>query len=93
MTSVIVLRDERAAGLVEPSTDGSAERTPPPAAPLRAVLNVSRPLQSWRWTSALVVPFELLAVAWSVPLAILLVMMPVGLALAAVVWVGRQIFR
>jgi hypothetical protein len=92
MTSVIVLRDERAAGLVAPSTDGSAERTPP-AAPLRAVLNVSRPLQSWRWTSALLVPFELLAVAWSVPLAILLVMMPVGLALAAVVWVGRQIFR
>jgi len=94
MTSVIALRDERAAGIVGSSTDGSAEGTPPATTPVPAyVLNVSRPIQSWRWTTALLVPFELLAVAWIVPLAILLVMMPVGLALAVVVWIGRTIFR
>jgi hypothetical protein len=57
------------------------------------VLSVNRPIRSWRWTSVLLVPFELLAVAGSVPLAILLVMLPVGLALAVVVWVGRLILR
>jgi hypothetical protein len=93
MTSVIALRDERAAGIVGPATGGreaTPAATPHPSA---YVLSVNRPLQSWRWTSVLLVPFELLAVAWTVPLAILLVMLPVGLALAVVVWVGRLILR
>jgi hypothetical protein len=37
-------------------------------------------------------PFELLTVAWTAPLVILLLMLPIGLAVALAVWVARQIF-
>ena len=36
-------------------------------------------------------PVELLALAWSVPLAILVIMVPVGLAVSGVLWLGRLI--
>ena len=36
-------------------------------------------------------PLELLALAWTAPLAILLVMLPIGLAVALVLWVVRLI--
>ena len=57
------------------------------------VVDVSRPLQPWRWRSVLVAPFELLLLAWSVPVLILLVMVPIGLVLAAALVVGRLILR
>jgi hypothetical protein len=41
----------------------------------------------------LLVPLELLAVAWSVGFVVLLLMVPIGLALAGFLWVGRAIFR
>ncbi len=56
-----------------------------------SVLNVSRRVQPWRWTSVLAAPLELLALTWSVPLVMLVVMASVGLAMTSLVWLGRQI--
>jgi hypothetical protein len=56
------------------------------------VMDVSRPVAPRRWTAMVMAPFELLAVAWTAPLVILLLMLPIGLAAALAVWVARQIF-
>jgi hypothetical protein len=56
-----------------------------------AVLDVSRRAIPWRWGGVLLAPLELLAVAWSVPVVMLLVMVPIGLALSGLLWVGRFI--
>jgi hypothetical protein len=56
-----------------------------------SVLDVSRPVQSWRWTSVPVAPLELVVVAWSVPFMMLGVMVPVGLALSSLLWLGGQV--
>lgn len=53
------------------------------------VVDVSRPLLPWRWTSMLRAPLELLAVVWSVPLLILLVGSPLVLAVALVYRIVR----
>lgn len=53
------------------------------------VVDVSRPVLPRRWTSVPLAPVELLAVAWSVPLVILLVGIPIALAVALVNWAGR----
>ena len=53
------------------------------------VLDVSRPAEPWRWTSVLLAPVELLGLAWSVPAIILLIVVPIGLALAGAFWLGR----
>ena len=45
----------------------------------------------WRWTSLLLAPLELMVVAWTIPLAIFLIMVPVGLALASLLWLGNVI--
>ena len=55
------------------------------------VINVSRPVAPRRWTAMAMAPFELLAVAWTAPLVILLLMLPIGLAVALVLWVIRLI--
>ena len=55
------------------------------------VVDVSRPATPWRWQSSLQAPIELLALAWGIPLIILLLIAPVGLALAGVLWVGRLV--
>jgi hypothetical protein len=46
---------------------------------------------SWRWTSLLLAPLEFIVVAWTIPLAIFLIMVPVGLALASLLWLGEVI--
>jgi hypothetical protein len=56
-----------------------------------SVLDVSQGGLPWRWTSVLVAPLEVVAVAWSVPLVILAVMLPVGLSVSSLLWLGRQI--
>jgi hypothetical protein len=58
-----------------------------------AYLDVTRPVTPWRWTSVLLAPVELVALAWSVPVLMLLVMVPIGLTLAGALWVGRLILR
>jgi hypothetical protein len=59
-------------------------------APYRGgVIDVSRPATPWRWTSVVRLPFELLAVAWGAGLLIVLLVLAVGLVLAAVLWVVR----
>ena len=57
------------------------------------VIDVSRPVTPWRWTNSLQAPIELLALAWGIPLLILLLIVPVGLALAAALWIGRLVVR
>lgn len=56
------------------------------------VVDARRSTTPWRWTSILLAPVELLALAWSVPFLILLIMVPIGFTLATVLWIGRQIF-
>ena len=55
-------------------------------------VDVSRPVMPWSWRSSLQAPIELLALAWGIPLLIMLMMVPVGLALAAALWVARLVF-
>ena len=55
------------------------------------VVDVSRPTPPRRWQDMLA-PFELLGLAWSVPILVLAVMLPIGALAAVAVWIGRQIF-
>ena len=57
------------------------------------VVDVSRPSTPWNWRAVLLAPLELLLVAWSVPVVILLIVAPIGLAIAALLWVGRLMVR
>ena len=57
------------------------------------VVDVSRPVTPWRWQSSLQAPIELLALAWGIPLVVLLLILPVGLALAGALWIGRFVVR
>jgi hypothetical protein len=57
------------------------------------VVNVSRPVKPWHWTSILLAPIELLGLAWSVPILVLLVMLPIGLVLAGALWAARLILN
>jgi hypothetical protein len=41
----------------------------------------------------LLAPLELLVVAWSVPVVILLIAAPIGLTIAALLWLGRLMVR
>jgi hypothetical protein len=56
------------------------------------VIDVSRPVAPFHWSSLVLAPIELLALAWSVPVIIMLLMAPVGLAIAIAFWVGRFVF-
>jgi hypothetical protein len=57
------------------------------------VVDVSRPSTSWSWRAVLLAPLELLVVAWSVPVVILLIAAPIGLAIAVFLWLGRFMVR
>jgi hypothetical protein len=57
------------------------------------VVDVSRPSTPWSWRTVLLAPFELLVVAWSVPVVILLIAAPIGLAIAVFLWLGRLMVR
>jgi hypothetical protein len=57
------------------------------------VVDVSRPSPPWSWRSVLLAPLELLVVAWSVPVVILLIAAPIGLGIAVVLWLGRLVVR
>lgn len=66
-----------------------------PPAIVRApyIVDVGQPTARWRWSSVVMAPLELLTVAWSVGLGILLIMVPIGVVLAGILWAGRAIFR
>jgi hypothetical protein len=57
------------------------------------VVDVSRPSTTWSWRAVLLAPLELLVVAWSVPVVILLIAAPIGLAIAVFLWLGRLMVR
>jgi hypothetical protein len=72
----------------------ATDRLPRGLTPASATyVDVSRPVTPWRRTNVLLAPLEALALAWSVPFLILLVMVPLGLALASALWFGRLILR
>ena len=56
-----------------------------------AVIDVSRPVVPWSWRDVFLAPMELLALAWTVPLLVLLALLPFGLVIAGAVWLGRMI--
>jgi hypothetical protein len=58
-----------------------------------ATKDVSRPYIPWGWTSILLAPLELLMLASAVPAVVMLVMLPVGLALAGILWVSRVLLH
>ena len=67
-------------------------RRVPTAASPTYVKDVSRPITPFRWSSLVQAPIELLALAWSVPVLVMLLMLPIGLALAGALWVSRFVF-
>lgn len=75
------------------SATNSAPAPPPTLARASGVIDVSRPVTPWRWMDVLQGAGELLAVAWSVPLVVLLVMVPIGFAAASALWIVRLILR
>jgi hypothetical protein len=53
------------------------------------IVDVSRPIQPWNWTTVLLAPLQLLAVVWSVPFVILMVGIPFVFAVSLIYRVGR----
>lgn len=70
------------------AADGLTSTSPLPM----AVINISRPVEPWSWRDLFLAPVELLALAWGVPLLVLLALLPVGLVIAGAVRLGRMIF-
>jgi hypothetical protein len=56
-------------------------------------VNVSRPVTPWRWTDVALAPVQAVALAWGVGSLVLLVIVPVGLALAGALWFSRLVLR
>jgi hypothetical protein len=56
-----------------------------------AVINISRPDVPSRWRDVLLAPVELLALAWGLPLLVLLALLPFGLVIAGAVRLARMI--
>jgi hypothetical protein len=60
-----------------------------PAAVRRASMDISRPTRPWRWSTTLVDSVSLLALVWSVPVAVMAVAVPIALAIALVLRIAR----
>jgi hypothetical protein len=56
-----------------------------------AVINISPAVVPWSWRDVLLAPVELLALAWGVPLLVLLALLPFGLVIAGAIRLGRMI--
>lgn len=76
-----------------PSVEGAKGPITAGAARAGYLVDVSRPAQPWQWRNVLLAPFELLAVAWSIPFIILVIGIPVVLLVALVHAVGRFFVR
>jgi mannose/fructose/N-acetylgalactosamine-specific phosphotransferase system component IIC len=53
------------------------------------VVSVSRPEVAWRWTSVILIPLEILAMAWTAPFVILAVGIPIAVAVSLLNGIGR----
>jgi len=56
-----------------------------------AVIDISRAVVPWNWRDVFLAPVELLALAWGVPLLVLLALLPFGLVIAGAIRLGRMI--
>jgi len=56
-----------------------------------AVINISRAVVPWSLRDVFLAPVELLALAWGVPLLVLLALLPFGLVIAGAIRLGRMI--
>jgi hypothetical protein len=56
-----------------------------------AIINISRAVVPWSWRDVFLAPVELLALAWGVPLLVLLALLPFGLVIAGAIRLGRMI--
>lgn len=54
------------------------------------VVDVSRPMTGWRWRATAADGLWLVAVAWSVPIVVLVVGTPIALAIIALLWAVRS---
>ena len=54
-----------------------------------AGVNATGRMRPWRWTTVLTDSVEVLALVWSIPLAMLLVGTPIVLTIALLLWLGR----
>ena len=70
------------------AADGMTSSSPLPM----AVIDVSRSVAPRSWRDLFLVPVELLALAWGVPLLVLLALLPFGLVIAGAVRLARVIF-
>ena len=57
------------------------------------IVDVSRPVQPWRWPDVLGQSLQLLAVVWSIPLVILLLGTPFVLGVALLFRTGRLVLN
>jgi hypothetical protein len=70
------------------AADGMTSSSPLPI----TVIDISRPAAPWSWRDLFLAPVELIALAWGVPLLVLLALLPFGLLIAGAVRLGRMIF-
>jgi hypothetical protein len=73
----------------EPIHPGSPGAAPHRVARDRDGAHHDDAVELWRWSSVLMGSVELLAVVWSVPLAVLLVGSPIALTIVLLLWLGR----
>ena len=86
-------RGEVATQTSRAAQDMALARRPPTLAHPSYVVDVTRSTTPWRWAGAFRAAGEVLVVVWSVPVVVLALMVPIGLALAGVLWIARLILR
>jgi len=86
-------RGEVATGTSRVVQDMALARRPPTLAHASYVVDVTRPATPWRLPGVFRAAGELLVVVWSVPVVVLVLMVPIGLVLAGVLWIARLILR
>ena len=80
----------RGAGLASASASAVGRERPFPTG-RGGVIDVTRPPQPWRWRTVAMDALSLVAVAWSVPLVVLVVGTPIALAIVLLVWSVRRV--
>ena len=56
-------------------------------------MTVDRAIVPWRWRSLVLAPVELLAAAWSIPVVVMLIAVPIAVAVSLVLWLAQFALR